>query len=68
MPALRLTGKIAPPPCGRSGFERQENGTGFSSGSEKSTARFHKEGGHTASPFPRDHVDLLDTLDRLGDG
>ena len=28
----RLTGKLAPPPYGRCGFERQENGVGFSSG------------------------------------
>jgi len=34
---------------GRSGFERQENGAGYSSGDEKSVARFHKEGWHIRS-------------------
>ena len=59
MPALRLAGKTATPPYGRRGFERQENGARFSSGCEKITVCFHKEGGHIASPLPFGHVDHL---------
>ena len=57
---LRLHNTTSPPPVGQSGFERQENGTGFSSGSEKSTARFCMEGGHIVS------LSFMIDIDRLG--
>jgi len=37
----RLTGKLAPPPYGRGGFERQESRMNFANGSEQSSFRFH---------------------------
>ena len=40
MPVLRLAGKTALPPCGRRGFERQENGAGFTSGQQENHGLF----------------------------
>ena len=44
MPALRLTGKTATPPYGRSGFERQENGAGFSERERENHGSFSQGG------------------------